>query len=299
MVMADPRKNIKLSAEAYRLLEGLVERYKKVKSPTKLVSDIAGGEIALVPGWDYFQPKPGLYLGINSDAEVMYVGSGEITPETKTRLKSEGVTGFVAVPIPPNKQQQALEGAIAMIDPPLNRPEWRVASQIRAFIEARQPFVIQYRDVSDRTWGYSVRFAQIVPRPYKPGAFRWHLDCWCDETERNADIPEFQHNWSLRVDDDRYRSAELFPIDGEWRDGRDGLPVTIEFKNGLAWGYEGHPDDISDTGPGSERQIVRNCDSTHWLWQDLSRYGSNAKVLGPEPVRERMKSYIQAMLAEY
>jgi predicted DNA-binding transcriptional regulator YafY len=104
----------------------------------------------------------------------------------------------------------------------------------------------------------------------------------------------------LRIDDNRYCTADLFPIDGEWHEqGRDELLVTIEFKNGLAWGYEGHPDDISDSGPGTTRQITRKCDSTYWLWQDLSRHGSSAKVLSPESVRERIKAQVQAMMAQY
>ena len=74
--------------------------------------------------------------------------------------------------------------------------------------------------------------AQIVP--YER---RQYLECWCEEIEGNRELPELQHNWTLRLD--RIPDAalkHLFQLNGApiWMT----LEIEIHLLRGLAFAYE-------------------------------------------------------------
>ncbi|MBE9039030.1 hypothetical protein [aff. Roholtiella sp. LEGE 12411] len=176
-------------------------------------------------------------------------------------------------------------------------PSWNEPSDIYKpiiqLINQKQSFRIQYEDVAGKIWGYTVRYAKIVERMYKMGHIRPYLDCWCDEGAGNQEIPELSHNWSLRLNAQKYTSAMITPIAADWRtQGRDSVDIEIELSGGLAWGYEGNPDDIADSGIGKTRQITRHSESTYWLLRELAPHivchPGSVKILEPDSLRSRL-----------
>jgi hypothetical protein len=161
-------------------------------------------------------------------------------------------------------------------------------------INQKEPFRIQYEDVAGKIWGYTVRYAKIVERMYKMGHIRPYLDCWCDEgaDAGNQEIPELSHNWSLRLNAEKYASAKVEKIAADWRIlGRDSVDVRIELSGGLAWGYEGNPHDIADSGIGETREITRRTESTYWLLRELAPHmvchPGSIKILEPDSLHFR------------
>lgn len=165
------------------------------------------------------------------------------------------------------------------------------------FIKEQQPFQITYTDVADRSWIFSVRYASVEHHFYSLGRARYYLDCWCEEIEGNQDIPELAHNWSLRFD--RIKDCILTPISGSWRDGKDTVDVSLHLDGGLAAGYEGRLNDISDTWQNTTRIVVRRIDSTYWLFKDIAGYGSQCRVAAPEAVKLHLGKELQQMAASY
>ena len=64
---------------------------------------------------------------------------------------------------------------------------WRL--QVEQYIRRQQPFRLSYQDAAERIWNFTIRYAEIVTHED-----RQYLDCWCEETEGNKDIPELIHN---------------------------------------------------------------------------------------------------------
>lgn len=97
-------------------------------------------------------------------------------------------------------------------------PPWRL--EIDRYISRQQPFQLSYQDAASRLWSFTVRHAEINHREK-----REYLECWCEETEGNLDIPELFHNWSLRLD--RIPEAAIVPIDGKWLPSLDYIEVEM------------------------------------------------------------------------
>jgi predicted DNA-binding transcriptional regulator YafY len=117
---------------------------------------------------------------------------------------------------------------------------------------------------------------------------REYLDCWCQETEGNTDLPKLQHNWSLRLD--RITDASLSPIQTKWRTSLDQLTVELNLYNGLAFAYEPKPNDIYSDWSAEKPQVkrvLRDVSSTFWLFRELLPYGEDCLIVSPPELRER------------
>jgi len=172
-------------------------------------------------------------------------------------------------------------------------PAWRV--ELDRYILRQQPFELSYQDAAERLWDFTIRHAKIVPHEK-----RQYLDCWCEETAGNQDIPELQHNWSLRLD--RIEDAALLPVKGEWRSHLDYVEVEMHLLRGLFFAYQAKPEDItSQQLPGDRRikRVVRKITSTFWFQREVLRYGQDCIVVSPENVRDRIKQELLAMYHNY
>ncbi|MBV9388700.1 MAG: WYL domain-containing protein [Chroococcidiopsidaceae cyanobacterium CP_BM_ER_R8_30] len=167
---------------------------------------------------------------------------------------------------------------------------WRL--EIDQYIRCQQPFQLTYRDAADRPWTFTIRHARIAL--YER---RQYLDCWCEETASNQDLPELHHNWSLRLD--RIPDAALGTVRGQWHRSLDTVEVEIHLLRGLAFAYESKPGDIANTWlPGSNppiRQVIRKVSNTFWFLREVLQYGEDCVIVSPENVRERFKQKLRSL----
>ena len=130
---------------------------------------------------------------------------------------------------------------------------------------------------------------------------RHYLECWCEETEGNQDLPELQHNWTLRLD--RIPEAAIIPIRGTWRSQLDTLDVELHLLKGLAFAYEAKPIDVSnewlrDRHP-PVRRVIRRISNTFWFFRDILRYGEDCLIVSPNAVQERFQQKLQTLYHAY
>jgi predicted DNA-binding transcriptional regulator YafY len=174
--------------------------------------------------------------------------------------------------------------------PPL---AWR--KEIDRYLLRQQPFQISYHDAADRLWNFTIRYAQITLHEQ-----RQYLDCWCEETQGNQDLPELIHNWCLRLD--RIPEATVVPIEGYWRTQMDYINVEMHILRGLAFAYQAKPgDSANDWLPDRPRvrRVVRKVSSTFWFLREVMRYGEDCVIVSPESVRSRLTEKLIAMCQEY
>jgi predicted DNA-binding transcriptional regulator YafY len=173
-------------------------------------------------------------------------------------------------------------------------PSWRAA--IDQYIQRQTPFRLTYRDAADKPMSFTIRHAQITP--YEQ---RQYLECWCEETEGNRDIPELQHNWTLRLD--RIPDAALSVIGGQWHSTLDTLQVEMHLLKGLAFAYEPKSADVSNEWMSDRdppvRKVVRNISNTFWFFREVLRYGENCIIVSPETVQVHFKQKLQAVCKNY
>lgn len=172
-------------------------------------------------------------------------------------------------------------------------PPWRL--EIERYILRQQPFQISYHDAADRFWSFNIRYAQITLHER-----RQYLDCWCDETEGNQDLPELIHNWCLRLD--RIPEAAIVPIEGEWHSSLDRIEVEMHLFAGLAFAYQAKPeDDINEWLPDKPRvrQVIRRVSSTFWFNREVMQYAPDCVVISPENVRDRLKQKLRTLCNLY
>jgi len=171
---------------------------------------------------------------------------------------------------------------------------WR--SEIDQYIRRQQPFQLTYRDAADRPWTFTIRHAKITFREK-----RQYLECRCDETEGNQDLPELQHNWNLRLD--RLPAAAITFVRGQWHSGLDDLEVELHLLRGLAFAYESKTEDIAnewltDSNP-PVRRVVRKIFNTFWFFREVFRYADDCVIVSPEGVRERFKQKLRSLFEQY
>ncbi len=167
-------------------------------------------------------------------------------------------------------------------------PSWRI--EINRYIRRQQPFQLSYQDATGRWLNFTVRHAQVVP--YEQ---RQYLDCWCEETEGNRDVPELIHNWSLRLD--RIPEAGITPISGPWRPNLAHIEVEMRLFGRLAVAYKTKNEDIiSELLPGQEpvRKVVRKISNTYWFIREVLPDASKIAIVSPENVRERLKQELMS-----
>ncbi len=157
---------------------------------------------------------------------------------------------------------------------------WR--RQIDPYIRCQMPFQLTYRDAADRPFSFTIRHAKVVP--YER---RQYLECWCDETAGNRDVPELQHNWTFRLD--RIPDAALSSVCGQWRSNLDLLEVELHLLGGLAFAYEAKTADISNEWLSDRtppvRRVVRQISNTFWFFREILRYGEDCIIIAPPVVR--------------
>jgi hypothetical protein len=171
--------------------------------------------------------------------------------------------------------------------------EWR--SQIDRFVHRQEPFQLSYQDAAHRVWNFNVRYAKVTPHEK-----RQYLDCWCEQTEGNFDIPELSHNWSLRLD--RIQDAAVMPISGEWRPQLDEIEVEMHLLAGLAFAYQAKPEDktnewLQDTH--RIRRVIRRVSSTFWFIREVMQYVPDIVIISPENVRDRIKEKLISQCQRY
>jgi hypothetical protein len=172
-------------------------------------------------------------------------------------------------------------------------PPWRL--EIDRYILREQPFQLSYQDATGRLLNFTVRHAKAAPHEK-----RQYLDCWCEETEGNFDIPELVHNWSLRLD--RITDAAVTSISGEWRTNLDEIKVEMHLFAGLAFAYQAKPeDDISEwlADKARVRRVVRRVSSTFWFSREVMQYTPDCVVILPENVRDRLKQKLLTLCQLY
>lgn len=167
--------------------------------------------------------------------------------------------------------------------------------KILTFISQQQPFQLSYSDAAGRIWTYTVRCAQITFREK-----RNYLECWCEETAGNQDLPELRHNWSLRLD--RIIDAAIVPIAGEWRSSLDVIEVAFELSGGLAHAYQQRDSDITVEWISADppvKRVQRHINNTFWFVREILPYGKDCVVVSPDSVLKRIGSELRDALNNY
>lgn len=171
---------------------------------------------------------------------------------------------------------------------------WRV--DIEQCIRRQRPFRLAYQDAAGRIWNFTVRHAKIVT--YEE---RQYLDCWCDETEGNTDIPELIHNWGLRLDRIP-EEAVISPASGHWQPELAYIDVEIHLLNRLAFAYRSKQGfDISNEWNANlqVRQVIRRIHHTFWFFREVLPYGADCVVVSPKHVRQRFGQEVASMMQNY
>lgn len=172
-------------------------------------------------------------------------------------------------------------------------PPWRL--QINRYILREQPFQLSYQDAAERVFNFTVRYAKVNPHEK-----RQYLDCWCEETEGNFDVPELVHNWNLRLD--RITEAAVSEISAEWRSQLDQIEVEMHLLNNLAFAYQAKPEDKTNEWlPDKPRvkRVIRRVSSTFWFMREVMQYAPDCVVISPEKVRDRLKQKILSLCQLY
>jgi predicted DNA-binding transcriptional regulator YafY len=171
---------------------------------------------------------------------------------------------------------------------------WRL--EIDDYIRRQIPFQLTYRDAADRPWTFTIRHAQITFREK-----RQYLECWCDQTTGNQDLPDLNHNWNLRLD--RIPDAALATVKGQWRSHLDTIPVELHLFRGLAFAYESKIEDesnewLAESNP-PVRRVVRSINNTFWFFREVFRYGEDCVIVSPDRVRDRFKQKLRSLCEQY
>lgn len=245
---------------------------------SKLIEAIARHQFLVTPSNDWDMTRIQALL----TAQQLLIDSGYIA---EAQILAELLLSRSELTIPQRSQLQQF------VDHP--PPPWR--QTIDQHIRSHKPFRLSYCDAADRPYQFTIRYAQITPIEK-----RQYLQCWCDETDGNQDLPELRHNWTFRLD--RIPTAAITPIQGKWRPALDTIPVELYFFNGLAFAYEAKPQDtlneiLTDSPP--IRRIVRQVSHTFWLVRELLRYGKDCELVSPTSLRDRMAQEVRSLSARY
>ena len=173
------------------------------------------------------------------------------------------------------------------------KPNWR--KRIDTLIYRHQPFQLAYQDAAQRVWSFNICYAHVIQRDR-----REYLECWCEKTEGNADLPALQHNWTLRLD--RISDAAISPIETKWRSNLDYLSVEFHLFKGLSFTYEAKPNDtVNEWIPDQlqVRRVVRQISSTFWFFREIWPYGEDCLIVSPLDVHDQFRSKIQALNQRY
>ncbi len=246
---------------------------------SKLIEAIARRELVIAPNHDWTKER----INALNRARTALIDLGEIEmavaiaqlllerSELTIPLRHE-LEQFVARPVLP----------------------WRL--EVQRYILRQQPFQLSYQDAAARVWHFTIRYAEIATHES-----RQYLDCWCEETEGNQDLPELTHNWCLRLD--RITDAAISPTSGQWRSRLDTVPVELHLFRGLAFAYQSKNSlDLVNEWVADlpqVRRVVRQASSSFWLLREVLRYGKDCEIISPAAVRDRLKQELEPMCKLY
>lgn len=246
---------------------------------SKLIKAIAQNHLRIAPNHNWPQER----IQALNQARLTLIDQGDLDHATAIAnllLERSDIT------IP-------LRGALeAFINTPIK--SWR--QSVEQFIRQQRPFTLTYQEASGRLRQFSIRYAEI--RRHEK---REYLDCWCDETEDNQDLPELQHNWCLRLD--RIEDAAVGPYPQPWRQGLDTIDVEFHLYGNLAFNYQSHTrgDRHNDWHPElpQTRQVIRAIHSTFWLLREIFPYGKDCQVISPAGVRQKVIDELSLLTQHY
>jgi predicted DNA-binding transcriptional regulator YafY len=172
-------------------------------------------------------------------------------------------------------------------------PSWR--QTLDHHIRTQQPYQLAYQDAAGRIFSFNICHAEI----------NWHerrqyLDCWCEQTAGNQDIPALQHNWCLRLD--RITDAAISPISHQWRPQLDSIDVEFHLLGGLAFAYNARPTDHHchwHPDLPQTRQVIRRVSSSFWFLREILPYCEDCLLISPPELRTLLHNKLQAMSHAY
>ncbi|KPQ39690.1 MAG: putative transcriptional regulator [Phormidium sp. OSCR] len=268
-----------------RALEALALEFGKTwgdkPNISKLVQAIARRELAIAPNHDWSGDR----IQALNQARLALIDRGDIATAVEL-ARLLGDRSELSLPL-----RQEIETF-------LNSPSHPWRWQVETYIRRQQSFTLSYQDATDRLWRFTICHAAIVQHEE-----REYLDCWCPDTQGNLDLPELQHNWSLRLD--RIQDAVLSPTKNPWRKDFDRISVEFYLYGRLAASYsqsKNHPEDIeSDWLPEHPniRRVVRSIYNTYWFRRELRRHGSEVEVMDPKPLRDLIAEDYRQMCDRY
>jgi len=245
----------------------------KTPSPSALVTAIAQGKLSLgaIPALTELQIQA-LQQAVKDLVDAGHIGEAK---NVITLLLENVELSAPARQALMRQVGQSIEG-------------WRI--QLEQLISNRQPFHLVYGKPNRDFVEFSVRYAQLTP--YEK---RLYLQIWCEETADNRDVPELEHNRTLRLD----RIQAVVPISGQWQGQLDQLLVEVHFLKGLIHAYESRLEDVEDERMDDIRRVVRRIHNTFWFFREVRRYGADCVVIGPDNVRDRFARDAIAMARHY
>jgi predicted DNA-binding transcriptional regulator YafY len=246
---------------------------------SKLIEAIARRQFLILPNSDW----PPTRIHVLITAQQLLIDSGKIEEAlhlTELLLSRQELT------IPQRTQLQTFFN-----NPP---PPWR--QTLDQHIRSQTPFRLAYYDAADRPFSFSIHHAQITPIEK-----RLYLQCWCQETEGNFDIPELAHNRTLRLD--RIPEAAIRPLKAKWKPDLDRIEVEFHLFGGLIRAYRStaKQDNLNEliAEPTTARRIVRPISSTFWFFREILPYGDECEIISPPIIRQQFQAKIQAMHNRY
>ncbi|NJM99230.1 MAG: WYL domain-containing protein [Phormidesmis sp. RL_2_1] len=246
---------------------------------SKLIEAIARQKLKLAPNHDWKPER----IALLETARKLLIDAGKLE---YARTLAKWMCDRSELTIP---QRQELERFLQRDICP-----WRI--QVERYIDRQQPFRLTYQDAADRPWQFTVYHARIVPRKD-----REYLDCWCEETDSSQDLPQLAHNRTLRLD--RITDAAVSKVGGRWRLDLATLEVTLHLYGGLAIAYRTKQGrDVSVNWLDDQPQtlcVVRQMTSFFWFMRDILPYGADCEVIGPPPVREKVREGAIALVQRY
>ena len=245
---------------------------------SKLIEAIARQELLVLPNNDWTDDR----IAALDTARKILLDNGK---DQTSRIIAELLVSRSEIKIPLRSE---LESILTQ-----TKPTWR--NIIDRYIASHKPFELAYRDAADRSIIFTVRYAtiELIEK-------RQYLQCWCEESSGNEDLPPLNHNWTLRLD--RISDAAISPLKGKWHPGLATIPVTLHFHNRLAFAYEAKHNDLeNDWHPiqTKVRRVVRQVSSTFWLFREVLPYGADCEIVSPPKVIEIFRQKIAELSDRY
>jgi WYL domain len=245
---------------------------------SKLIEAIARRQLLVLPNDNWTDAR----IAALDTARKILLDNGKDQP---SRIIAELLVSRSEIKIPLRSE---LQNFLAQ-----EKPTWR--NIIDRHIANHKPFELAYRDAADRAITFTVRYATIESIEK-----RQYLQCWCEESTGNEDLPPLNHNWTLRLD--RISDAAITPLKGKWHPGLATIPVTLHFHNRLAFAYESKLNDLeNDWHPEQTkvRKVVRLVSSTFWLFREMLPYGADGEIVSPPEVVAMFRQKVAELSDRY